>query len=52
MSERMFTQAEVSAIVQRRLKTRSSLLNDEVIVEMLRSIIGRLDAIEQEMKKP
>jgi len=53
MSEaRTFTNDEVQEIVRKRLsKVKSSGLNDVVIVEMLRNVLARLDAIEEEMKR-
>jgi hypothetical protein len=44
--ERTFTQDEVTAIVKKRLGQRG--LNDEVIIEMLRNIVERLEAIEKQ----
>jgi hypothetical protein len=46
-AERTFTQAEVSAIVQKRLReSKAAALNADVCIEMMRNVMERLDALE------
>jgi hypothetical protein len=52
-AERTFTSDEVQAIVRKRLATQkaAAALNTDVVIEMLRNVLERLDAIEAQNKK-
>jgi hypothetical protein len=50
-AERMFSQAEVSAIVQKRLReSKQAALNSDVIIELLRNLQERIDVLEARLE--
>lgn len=48
-SERLFTAQQMSEMVQKRLARER--LNAEVVIELLRNVIERLDALEKGLSK-